>query len=192
MICQIVRDSERGGFAGRRKLWFHMINNDLSPIPADNTGSTSVDQRGTDRSNAPLLKLKNKRIALLEDNPGNVAVISTILELSGAHVGLESWGTRTFSRLRGFLPMDLLLMDLMFPKGITGFDIFDQLREQSEFDGVPIVAVSAMDPSVAIPQAKLKGFAGFIAKPVDFDTFPLLLLKVCNREEVWQYQTYRR
>jgi two-component system, cell cycle response regulator DivK len=138
-----------------------------------------------------MLKLKDKRVALIEDNPGNVAVIATILELAGAKVGIERWGTTTFSRLHSFVPIDLILLDLMFPNGVTGFDIFRQIHNQPEFAEIPIVAVSAMDPSIAIPKVQVLGFAGFIAKPVDFDMFPTQLVKLLNNEPVWQSQFFR-
>ena len=156
-----------------------MTNNQLPP-----------EKNTTNR--LPALALKGKRIALIEDHPGNVAVITTILEMAGAKIGLESWGTNTFARLTAFMPIDLILLDLMFPNGLTGFDIFDQIRAQPTFNGVPIVAVSAMDSSIAIPETQEKGFAGFISKPVDFDTFPQQLLKLCNGQAVWQTHLFRR
>jgi len=136
-----------------------------------------------------MLTLKNRRIELIEDNPGNVAVIATILDLSGAKVGLAAWGAGTFTRLREFMPIDLILLDLMFPNGVTGFDIFDQIHAHTDLAEIPIAAISAMDPSVAVPRARQKGFIGFIAKPVNFDLFPLQLEKLMNHEPIWQMQS---
>jgi len=47
------------------------------------------------------------------------------------------------------------------------------------------VAVSAMDPSVAIPQARQKGFSGFIAKPIDNRLFPQQIAQIIEGEQVW-------
>ena len=135
--------------------------------------------------------LQNKQIFVVEDNPANYAIIATLLEMSGAKTGFERWGTGTISRLRNFAPVDLILLDLMFPYGVTGFDVFDQIRACAEFSQVPIVAVSAMDAAVAIPKVRNKGFSGFIAKPISFTDFPHQISKILNNEPIWQYEASR-
>src|ERR1700686_4977425 len=101
-----------------------------------------------------MFKLKNKRIVVIEDNPNNLAVMMTLLQFEGAKTGFERWGDTTIARLRTLSPVDLILLDLMFPNGVTGFDIFDQIHAHPEFADIPIVAVSAMDSSLAIPKAR--------------------------------------
>jgi CheY-like chemotaxis protein len=133
-------------------------------------------------------KLENKHVFVIEDNPANYAIIATLLQMYGAKTGFERWGTTTIGRLRKFAPVDLILLDLMFPYGVSGFDIFDEIRACPEFAQVPIVAVSAMDAAVAIPKVRAKGFSGFIAKPISFTAFPDQISKVLNNEAVWQYE----
>ncbi len=132
-----------------------------------------------------MFNLKNKRIVIVEDNAYNLAVMNTVLQLEGAKTAFERWGSTTIERLRSFSPVDLILLDLMFPGGVTGFQVFDKIRAHSEFAAIPIVAVSAMDPAIAIPQVRAHGFAGFIAKPIDIDQFPLQLAKLANHESLW-------
>jgi two-component system cell cycle response regulator DivK len=139
-----------------------------------------------------VFRLKNKHIVLIEDNPSNLAVMTTILQMEGAKTGFERWGTTTIARLYILSPIDLILLDLMFPNGVTGWDIFKEIRANTEFANVPVVAVSAMDAALAIPKARELGFAGFIAKPIDIDLFPAQLVKLINREPVWQAQPMRR
>ena len=139
-----------------------------------------------------MFRLKNKHIVLIEDNPSNLAVMTTILQMEGAKTGFERWGTSTIARLRILSPIDLILLDLMFPNGVTGWDIFKEIRSYPEFAAIPVVAVSAMDSAVAIPKARELGFAGFIAKPIDIDLFPTQLVKLIGHEPVWQAQPTRR
>jgi CheY-like chemotaxis protein len=129
--------------------------------------------------------LTDKRIFVVEDQLDNRAIIRILLEENGAKVSFDRWGNDTIRLLHSFAPVDLILLDLMFPNKLTGYDIFDRIRAISEFANVPIVAVSAADPSEAIPKTKSKGFAGFIAKPVDYDLFPHQLVQVLNQESVW-------
>ena len=130
-------------------------------------------------------ELKDKRVFLIEDNVGNRAIMQTLLEQAGAVVGFERWGVNTVEKLQEFAPVDIILLDLMFPRGVTGYDVFDDIRAESEFFDVPIVAVSASEPSIAIPKTRAKGFSGFITKPIDFDKFPVQIAKILQREPVW-------
>lgn len=130
-------------------------------------------------------KLRNKRVFLVEDNLANRAIMQILLEQNGARTNFERWGKDTVSKLRKFMPVDIILLDLMFPDGVTGYDVFDEIRSHPEFDHIPIVAVSASDPSSAIPKTKKMGFSGFITKPVDYDRFPDDIVSIMNNKPVW-------
>ena len=132
--------------------------------------------------------LKDKRIFLTEDNVNNRSIMELLLQQQGAKIGFERWGTDTIKKLEQFAPVDIILLDLMFPRGISGFDIFTEIREHKVFNDVPIVAVSASDPFEAIPRAKAIGFAGYIAKPIDFERFPRQLMSILDNEPVWDTQ----
>lgn len=130
-------------------------------------------------------QLEGKRIFIVEDNLTNRAIMQLLIEQQNGKVAFERWGVDTLKRLKAFAPVHLVLLDLMFPGGVTGFDVFDQIRTDLNFQSVPIVAVSAMDASVAIPQVRDRGFQGFIAKPIEYDTFIPQVLKLLNGENVW-------
>lgn len=131
--------------------------------------------------------LENKKIFLVEDNLGNRAIMQMILEQHGAKIAFERWGIETIARLKNFEPVDLVLLDLMFPNNITGYDVFESIREHREFQHVPIVAVSASEPAVAIPKTQALGFAGFIPKPIDMDKFPKQVAAILRNEPVWDF-----
>ncbi len=131
------------------------------------------------------LLLEDKRIFLVEDNSGNMAIMKTLLENSGAQFQFDRWGTDVIQKARAFMPIDVILLDLMYPRGVTGYDIYDQIREVSEFDGVYIVAVSASDPSIAIPKTRAQGFDGFIAKPIELEEFPDQIDQIIKGQPVW-------
>lgn len=132
--------------------------------------------------------LQNKRIFIVEDNLGNRAIIQLILEHEGAKTAIDRWGTDAIERIKAFEPVNLILLDLMFPNGVSGFDIFNQIRANPSLNHIPVVAVSAMDPSEAIPKAQAMGFAGFLVKPIDQDTFVEYLVQIMEGEPVWMSQ----
>ena len=110
--------------------------------------------------------LKGKRIFIIEDNAGNLAIASIYLEGQGATVRFERRGTNVPDLIAKQMPIDVILMDLMLPNNASGFDIIDQIRQVPELKPIPIVIVSASDPDKAMPIARQKGLSGFISKPV--------------------------
>lgn len=129
--------------------------------------------------------LKDKRIFITEDNIFNRSIMEFILEREGAQIAFERWGTDTISRLKKFAPVDLIILDLMFPRGVTGFDVFDNIRVYPEFATIPIIAVSAKDPDSAVPECKSKGFSGFISKPINHMIFAQQIVTLIEGEQVW-------
>jgi len=129
-------------------------------------------------------KLHNKRIFITEDNALNRVVYTMILNLSGAIIEFDRFGRDTLWRLKGFKP-DLIILDLMLPQNNSGFAIFNEIREVPDYKHVPIVAISASDPSFALPKCKNLGFSGFIAKPIEEDLLVNQIVRLIEGEEVW-------
>jgi CheY-like chemotaxis protein len=129
--------------------------------------------------------LQNKRIFVIEDNIDNRVVYHLIFVKHGILFEFDRWGTSTVSKLKAFGPVDLIIVDLMLPNGVTGFNIYSEIRGERLLKHVPIIAVSASDPSIVIPKVRGMGFSGFIAKPIDYIQFPKQLEQVLNGEPVW-------
>ncbi len=129
--------------------------------------------------------LQGKTIYIVEDNEDNIYVLLLMLRHHGAQVIIDWWAKGESNRMAKAMPIDLIILDLMLPGGRSGFDAFDEIRAQSQFDGIPIVAVSATDPTLAVPKARQKGFSGFISKPVDDELFPVQLRELIDGNQVW-------
>ena len=114
----------------------------------------------------------------------NQIVFRMSLITQGAFVEFDQWGRDTIEKLDKYNP-DLIILDLMLPNGNSGYDVFKQIREYSEYDNVPIVAISASEPAFALPRTKSMGFSGFIAKPIDETLFPKQMAKILEGEEIW-------
>ena len=132
-----------------------------------------------------MANLNNKRIFLVEDNIGNQTITKALLESHGAVVAIHPSGHDVVPHLRNFLPVDLIILDLMLPRGVTGYNIFQLIRDQADFDEVPVIAMSVADRSRVIPEAQKRGFAGFISKPINFQEFPQLITRIIAGESIW-------
>ncbi len=129
--------------------------------------------------------LENKRVFIIEDKADNREIMSTLLEQAGAVVVAENWGKDLFNKMTTFLPVDIILLDLMYPYFIDGYGIHARIAGNPEFKSIPVVAVSAADASIAIPRTRSNGFQGYIAKPVDFDLFPQQVAQVIAGQSIW-------
>lgn len=133
--------------------------------------------------------LKGCHIFIAEDNMQNRVVFQMALARYGATVSFERSGRETVQRLQTVAQVatkiDAIVLDLMLADGVSGFDVFDQIRALPEYAETPIVAVSAMEPAIALPQAREKGFAGFIAKPIENYRFAAQMAAIINGEQVW-------
>jgi len=127
-----------------------------------------------------------KRIFVVEDNIENRVITQMALGLLGARIEFDCFGRDTLSKLHNFGKVDLIILDLMFPNGVTGYDIFDMIRSDAALATVPIVAVSASDAATSIPRCQAKGFNGFIPKPIDIDRFPKQIEEIMNGHSIWQ------
>ena len=130
--------------------------------------------------------LNGKTIYLIEDNPTNLAIISAILRRNEANVRYDRWGVDTFKRLARSGRVDLIILDLMFPNGVSGYELFDQIKALPGFANTPIVAVSAADSQVEMPKAKARGFMGYISKPINNKVFPRQIAAVIAGKQVWE------
>lgn len=129
--------------------------------------------------------LEGKNIFIVEDNATNLAIISAILRRYGANARYDRWGVETIERIRRSGKVDLIILDLMFPRGVSGYDVFDQLQQIPELAKIPVVAVSAADPHVEMPKARAKGFMGFISKPINHKLFPQQMAAIINGTKIW-------
>jgi len=68
----------------------------------------------------------------------------------------------------------------------TGFEMLEILRQSKQFDGVPIVAMTASVMNEEVHKLRTCGFDGCLAKPIDFDTFPETLNHIVSGQKIWR------
>jgi CheY-like chemotaxis protein len=134
--------------------------------------------------------LKNRRIFIVEDNAAYIAIASIYLRYEGAIVESERWGRNVPDAILKQLPIDVILLDLILSRNTSGFDIFDQIRRVPQLTTIPIIAVSAADPDVAMPQARQKGFSGFISKPISASIVKHVAA-VLEGKDVWKTDSWQ-
>ncbi len=131
------------------------------------------------------MRLQGKQIFIVEDNTLNRVVYQITLGVAGAYLEFDRWGREAVDRLKRTRKWDLIILDLMLYGGISGFDVFSAIREMPQYDTVPIVAISASEPAVAMPKARELGFSGFISKPIYEERIIEQVAQLIAGEAVW-------
>jgi CheY-like chemotaxis protein len=129
--------------------------------------------------------LKNKHIFIVEDDALNRLIYRLILPSHGAKVDFESGAQNVVARLLQLGTVNLVILDLMLSRGVSGFAVAEAIRATPTLNHLPIVAVSATDPTFGVIHAQEKGLNGFIAKPIDDDLFPKQLNQILQGAPLW-------
>ena len=120
-------------------------------------------------------------ILVVEDNPDNMKLFTTILRLKGHVVRELPDGEGLLAQLAEERP-DLVLMDIQLP-GRDGFALLEEIR-QSPTPGLRVVALTAHAMSGDRDRALDAGFDGYLTKPIDVRRFPEQVAQAVAGESV--------
>ena len=109
------------------------------------------------------------RILLVEDDEAIAAFVATALEREGYSVACVTTGREALSHIDSHVP-DLVLLDLMLPGGVDGFQVCQAVRRGETY--IPIIMVTAKDEDVDKVVGLEMGADDYITKP--FNTRELL------------------
>jgi phosphoserine phosphatase RsbU/P len=96
-----------------------------------------------------------------------------------------------FAKIHAFQP-DLVLLDILMPQGMDGFECCDTLRRQEEFRDLPIlIETSIIEPELRVKAFKM-GATDFVSKPIDADELcSRVIVHLEKRHSLKTLQDYR-
>jgi len=109
-----------------------------------------------------------KKIMCVDDEEDQIFGIKTALEHTGGdeyEVIPAHSGTECFKLLKNNEIPDLILLDIMMPE-MSGWQVFDKLKENPSWKDIPIVFLTARTDEIAENAGSFLG-DDFIEKPVD-------------------------
>jgi DNA-binding response OmpR family regulator len=122
-------------------------------------------------------------ILVVDDDPGLLQLVNALLQPWGFDVILlddpEQLGDVITETSTGIArkSIDLLILDVEMPK-IKGLDLCRVLRNEAQWDDIPIIVLSAHTDATTIEQVFLAGADDYVTKPV---IGPELIARVLNR-----------
>jgi signal transduction histidine kinase/DNA-binding response OmpR family regulator len=119
---------------------------------------------------------KGKKILLTDDDMRNVFALSKILKERGIEILKAENGQSALNVLDKNPQVDLVLMDIMMPE-MDGYEAMKQIRLQSKFKNLPIIALTAKAMKEDRQKCIDAGANDYITKPVDVERL-LSLIRV--------------
>jgi two-component system cell cycle response regulator len=111
------------------------------------------------------------RILVIEDNEMHLELAASLLGAFG-HIALEARDGREGLKVLRSQPQppDLIVCDLEMP-GMDGYELAAELKADPQWRDIPLIAVTAFAMVGDRTRTLASGFDGYIAKPIDPETF---------------------
>jgi CheY-like chemotaxis protein len=148
-------------------LFLHQVESNLPP----------EQQRILAQARQREAVFEGRRILVVEDDVRNVFALSRVLEPRGAKIDIARNGREALAALERIPDIDLVLMDLMMPE-MDGLTAIREIRKQSAFKRLPVIALTAKAMADDREQALQAGANDYMAKPFEVDK----LVSLCR---VW-------
>ncbi|ACN15670.1 two-component response receiver and regulator protein [Desulforapulum autotrophicum HRM2] len=109
--------------------------------------------------------MKNTRpdIIIVDDNPHNLRVLSTILKKEGYEIRPATGGQTALAAIDA-KPPELILLDIMMP-AMNGYEVCECLKKNEGTRNIPVIFITALDDVKDKIKAFAMGCTDYISKP---------------------------
>jgi adenylate cyclase len=105
------------------------------------------------------------KILVVDDTPKNVKLLADLLTVKGYSVVTAASGAEALRQLEAAQP-DLVLLDVVMPE-MSGYEVCRKIRENPDTGILPVVMVTALDPSEERIKGLDAGADDFLTKPIN-------------------------
>jgi class 3 adenylate cyclase/CheY-like chemotaxis protein len=105
------------------------------------------------------------KILVVDDTPKNVKLLADLLAAKGYAVATAASGAEALATVEADKP-DLVLLDVVMPE-MSGYEVCRQIRARPATEMLPIVMVTALDPSEERAKGLDAGADDFLSKPIN-------------------------
>lgn len=103
------------------------------------------------------------KILIVDDEPNIVISLEFLMQQSGYEVAIARDGEQALAQMAAFRP-DLVLLDVMLPLR-NGFEVCQMIRENSEWNQVKLVMLSAKGRELEVTKGLALGADAYVTKP---------------------------
>ena len=132
----------------------------------------------------------NAKILIVDDDADIVMMLEDRLRASGYETVTANDGQEALEQIAHESP-HLVLLDLTLPR-ISGLDVLKRLPSTKQFEGLPIIVMTAHGSIQAAVEAMKEGAYDFLTKPLDKDHLLIVIRKALERDSLRQQVAYLR
>ncbi|OQY59360.1 MAG: hypothetical protein B6245_07105 [Desulfobacteraceae bacterium 4572_88] len=103
-------------------------------------------------------------IMVVDDMPENLRVLTVMLTALGYRIRPAISGEIALKAIRK-LPPDIILLDIMMPPGMDGYEVCQQLKSDEQTRDIPVIFISALDGKADKIRAFQVGGVDYVTKP---------------------------
>ena len=107
--------------------------------------------------------MNSKKILIVDDELSILVPLKFLLEKNNFSVALAQSGKDAIDQISMSKP-DLILVDIMLPD-LDGYEIFQMIRENPEWDDIKVIYLSAKNRDVDIAKGLNLGVDAYVTKP---------------------------
>ena len=107
--------------------------------------------------------MNSKKILIVDDELSILVPLKFLLEKNNFSVALAQSGKDALDQISLSKP-DLILLDIMLPD-LDGYEIFQMIRENPEWDDIKVIYLSAKNRDVDIAKGLNLGVDAYVTKP---------------------------
>ncbi|MDH3445062.1 MAG: response regulator [Deltaproteobacteria bacterium] len=105
------------------------------------------------------------KILVVDDTPRNVKLLADLLAVKGYEVATAASGSEALAQVEAAQP-DLVLLDVVMPE-MSGYEVCRKIREIPATAMLPVIMVTALDPSEERVKGIEAGADDFLTKPIN-------------------------
>jgi class 3 adenylate cyclase/CheY-like chemotaxis protein len=105
------------------------------------------------------------RILVVDDTPRNVKLLQDLLTIKGYEVITAASGPEALAKVEAERP-DLVLLDVVMPE-MSGYEVCRKIRDEPATAILPVVMVTALDPTQERVKGLEAGADDFLMKPIN-------------------------
>jgi len=107
--------------------------------------------------------MPSEKVLIVDDELSILVPLKFLLEKNNYRVDLAQSGKDALDMITQSKP-DLVLLDIMLPD-LDGYEIFQMIREHSEWDDIKVIYLSAKNRDVDIAKGLNLGVDAYVTKP---------------------------
>jgi CheY-like chemotaxis protein len=105
-------------------------------------------------------------VLVIDDETTIALVLRVALGVKGHRTISAEDGRKGIETARAERP-DAIVLDMMMPGGLSGYEVLGELRNDSELDEVPVLVLTAITRSVELQRCLSEGADAVMTKPFD-------------------------